>query len=125
VVSAAGNDGTTATDFPAGYPEVVSVAAVDDAGRHASFSNANDDVEIAAPGVRVLSTHRGGGYVRFSGTSMATPHVAGAAALLWGAHPRSTAAAIRARLDTTVTDAGPAGRDPRFGLGVLDLGRLP
>lgn len=125
IVGAAGNDGSTATDFPAGYPEVVSVAAVDDAGRHASFSNSNADVEIAAPGVRVLSTHRGGGYVRFSGTSMATPHVAGAAALLWGAHPRSSAAAMRTRLDATVTDAGPTGRDPRFGLGVLDLARLP
>lgn len=125
VVAAAGNDGTTATDFPAGYPEVVSVAAVDDAGRHASFSNANADVEIAAPGVQVLSTHRGGGYVRFSGTSMATPHVAGAAALLWGAHPRSTASAIRKQLDSSVADAGPAGRDPRFGWGVLDLAQMP
>ncbi|MGI8579112.1 MAG: S8 family serine peptidase [Solirubrobacteraceae bacterium] len=125
VVAAAGNDGNTATDFPAGYPEVVSVAAVDDAGRHASFSNANADVEIAAPGVQVLSTHRGGGYVRFSGTSMATPHVAGAAALLWGAHPRSTAASIRKQLDGSVTDSGPAGRDPSFGWGVLDLARVP
>lgn len=125
VVAAAGNEGNTATDFPAGYPEVVSVAAVDDAGRHASFSNANADVEIAAPGVQVLSTRRGGGYVRFSGTSMATPHVAGAAALLWGAHPRSTAASIRKQLDSSVADAGPAGRDPRFGWGVLDLARMP
>jgi subtilisin family serine protease len=124
VVAAAGNDGSTATDFPAGYPEVVSVAAVDDAGHHASFSNANADVEIAAPGVQVLSTRRGGGYVRFSGTSMATPHVAGAAALLWGAHPRSSAASIRKQLDTSVTDAGPSGRDSRFGWGVLDLARL-
>jgi thermitase len=121
LVAAAGNDGNSATEFPAGYPEVVSVAAVDDAGRHASFSNANADVEIAAPGVNVLSTKRGGGYVRFSGTSMATPHVAGAAALLWGDNRRATATAIRARLDAAIYDRGTEGRDPVFGFGVLDL----
>lgn len=124
LVAAAGNDGSTATEFPAGYPEVVSVAAVSDAGAHAAFSNVNDDVELAAPGVNVLSTKRGGGYVRFSGTSMATPHVAGATALVWDQHRRSTAASIRARLDGTVTDAGPAGRDATFGFGVLDLAKL-
>jgi len=124
LVAAAGNDGTTATEFPAGYPEVVSVAAVSDAGVHATFSNVNDDVELAAPGVNVLSTKRGGGYVRFSGTSMATPHVAGATALLWDQHRRSTAKSIRARLDATVADAGAAGRDRTFGFGVLDLSKL-
>jgi thermitase len=124
LVAAAGNDGTAATEFPAGYPEVVSVAAVDDHRRHADFSNANRDVEISAPGVSVLSTKRGGGYVRFSGTSMATPHVAGAAALLWGDVRRATAATIRARLDAATYDAGAAGRDARFGYGVLDLAGL-
>jgi thermitase len=124
VVAAAGNDGNASIEYPSGYPEVVSVAAVDDTGGHAGFSNANDKVEIAAPGVQVLSTKRGGGYVRFSGTSMATPHVAGAAALLWGLHRRSTAATIRADLDATVDDADPAGRDPYFGFGVLDLAKL-
>lgn len=124
VVAAAGNDGNSALDYPAAYPETVSVAAVDDAGAHAWFSNSNTDVEIAAPGVEVLSAKLGGGYVRESGTSMATPHAAGAAALEWQAHPRSTANAIRRRLDALVTDAGPAGRDPDFGFGVLDLARL-
>lgn len=121
IVAAAGNDGDTQTEYPAGYDEVISVAAVDDAGRHAAFSNANDDVEIAAPGVDVLSTRRGGGYVRFSGTSMATPHVAGAAALVWDSDPGASATEIRDRLDAAVIDRGPAGDDPRFGLGVLNL----
>lgn len=124
VVAAAGNDGTSALDYPAGYPEAVSAAAVDDGGEHAWFSNSNDDVEVAAPGVDVLSAKLGGGYVRESGTSMATPHVAGAAALEWDAHPRSTASAIRKRLDALGADAGAPGRDPDYGFGVLDLARL-
>jgi thermitase len=121
LVAAAGNDGDGTTEYPAGYPEVVSVAAVDDHGRHAPFSNVNGDVEIAAPGVGVLSAKLGGGYVRLSGTSMAAPHVAGAAALLLDANRRLTPAALRARLDATVRDIGPPGRDPQSGFGVLDL----
>jgi subtilisin family serine protease len=123
LVAAAGNDGSSALEYPAGYPEVVSVAAVDDSGRHAGFSNANNDVEIAAPGVNVLSTKRGGGYVRFSGTSMASPHAAGVAALIWDAHRRSDASAIRARLDAAVGDLGAPGRDPEFGFGLIDASR--
>src|SRR4051794_39575485 len=124
VVAAAGNDGSSALDYPAGYPEALSVAAVDDSGAHAYFSNSNPDVEIAAPGVDVLSAKLGGGYVRESGTSMATPHAAGAAALEWEAHPRSRASTIRKRLDALVADAGTPGRDPDFGFGILDLAGL-
>jgi thermitase len=124
LVAAAGNDGDTRTEYPAGYPEVVSVAAVGAGGARAPFSNANGDVEMAAPGVDVLSTRRGGGYVRFSGTSMATPHVAGAVALWWGAHRRSRADAIRTRLDAVADDLGAAGRDAEYGFGLLDLARL-
>jgi hypothetical protein len=53
---------------------------------------------------------------------MATPHVAGAAALLWDLHRRAAAGTIRNRLDETVTDLGPPGRDAQFGFGLLDLG---
>ena len=69
------------------------MAATDRNDARASFSNANADVEIAAAGVNVLSTKRGGGYVAFSGTSMATPHVAGVAALIAAKNPSFTAGA--------------------------------
>jgi subtilisin family serine protease len=108
-------------NYPAGYAEVVSVAATDSADRRASFSNANADVEIAAAGVGVLSTKRGGGYVAFSGTSMATPHVAGVAALIFGDNPGWTAAQVRAKLDTSVDDLGTPGRDTSFGFGRVNL----
>jgi subtilisin family serine protease len=121
IVAAAGNEGDATVDYPAGLAQVVSVGAVGRGDKPAPFSNRNADVEITAPGVDILSTKLGGGYVRLSGTSMATPHVSGAAALLWTAHPRSTAAGIRARLDAAVGDLGPAGRDDVFGLGRLDL----
>src|SRR3954451_3727687 len=124
VVAAAGNDGNSAVDYPAGYPEDLSVAGVDDRGTPPWFSNTTDDVEVAAPGVDVLSAKLGGGYVRESGTSMATPHAAGAAALEWEAHPRSTAKSIRARLDALAADAGAPGRDSQFGFGILDLARI-
>lgn len=124
LVAAAGNDGTGATEYPAGLPEVVSVAAVGAGDRAAPFSNHNDDVELAAPGVDVLSARLGGGYVSFSGTSMATPHVSGAAALLWDARRRATARSVRDRLDATVVDLGGPGRDAVFGFGRLDLAHI-
>jgi thermitase len=123
LVAAAGNDGDATVEYPAGLDQVVSVAAIDGGDRVAPFSNENADVELAAPGVDILSAKLGGGYVRMSGTSMATPHVAGAAALLWGDAPSATAGAIRRRLDAAVNDLGAPGRDSAYGYGVVDLAR--
>ena len=123
LVAAAGNDGDGRDEFPAALDQVVSVAATGPDDAVAAFSNENADVEVAAPGVDILSTKLGGGYVRLSGTSMATPHVSAAAALLWDREPTATATTIRRRLDAAVDDLGAPGRDPAYGFGRLDLAK--
>jgi serine protease len=119
LVAAAGNGGNTALSYPASYDAVVSVAAVDSSRNLASFSQRNAQVEIAGPGVGVNSTWNNGGYNSISGTSMASPHVAGVAALVWSNHPQCTAAQIRAALNATAQDRGTAGRDTSFGFGIV------
>jgi hypothetical protein len=94
-------DGGTLDFIPARFewPHIISVAATDHDDRIAAFSNwGAQHVDLAAPGVDIYSTVPGGGYALFSGTSMATPHVAGAAALIWSAFPSLTAAQVKARL---------------------------
>jgi thermitase len=124
LIAAAGNSGNSSVSYPAGYPEVVSVAATDHNDAKASFSQFNADVEIAAPGVNVTSTWLNGGYNTISGTSMATPHVAGVAALIAGANPSGGPAAWRATLDAAVDDLGTPGRDPQFGFGRVNLSKV-
>ncbi|ACA88898.1 S8 family serine peptidase [Shewanella woodyi] len=118
-IAAAGNDGNSTLSYPASYDEVMSVAAVDSSGTKASFSQYNSQVEIAAPGVDVNSTWNNGGYKSISGTSMATPHVAGVAALVWSHFPSCTPAEIRSALNATAEDRGSAGRDTSYGYGIV------
>lgn len=122
LVVAAGNDGRDASNtIPAAYPEPITVGAiVDTDGKpgglgpstnygaddtRASFSNYGAAVDLYAPGVSILSTVPGGGYQRWSGTSMATPHVTGAAALYLAQNPGASPAQVRSFL-TSVGEAG-------------------
>jgi serine protease len=118
-IAAAGNTGSTAPFYPASYASVVSVAAVDQSNVVADFSQKNEQVELAAPGVMILSTYKNGGYSYMSGTSMAAPHVTAAAALVWSGDPSLTNAEIRQALQDTALDLGDAGRDTSFGYGLI------
>ncbi len=119
VVAAAGNSGNTDYSVPASLDHVVSVASVGASGAKSGFSQANDRVDIAAPGENTLSTSRTGSYVSMSGTSMATPHVAGVAALVHGAIGNVGPDAIESILERSATDAGAAGYDTGFGFGIV------
>ena len=133
-VAAAGNESVNndvVRSYPASYrfANVISVAAIDSAGTLARFSNfGRTTVDVAAPGVGILSTVPGGGYASFSGTSMATPHVSGVVALLVAQHPEYSAAQLVQRvLGTTKPLAGLAARTVTGGLvdaaGVAGPGR--
>ena len=122
-IAAAGNAGNTAISYPAGYTGVMMVGAVDEFKAWASFSQYNSKMEIAAPGVSVLSTVplavKGTKYAYFNGTSMATPHVAAVAALVWSYYPSCTGSQIRTTLTKSAQDLGPVGRDTKFGFGLV------
>ncbi|ENM3920215.1 S8 family peptidase [Vibrio cholerae] len=119
LVAAAGNSGNGQFSYPASYDAVMSVAAVNNGGNVANFSQYNSQVEIAAPGVNVLSTGNNGGYLSYSGTSMASPHVAGVAALVWSYFPQCRPERVRQSLNQTALDRGATGRDPYYGWGII------
>ena len=118
-IAAAGNGGNSSLSYPASYDDVVSVAAVDSGERKASFSQYNSQVEIAGPGVGVNSTWNNNGYKSISGTSMATPHVSGVAALVWSHYPQCSNKQIRNVLNITAKDKGAAGKDTSYGYGIV------
>lgn len=110
VVAAAGNEGTDRPSYPGCSPGVIGVGATDQADRRADFSNHGGCVDIAAPGVDILSAIPGGDYASWSGTSMAAPHVAGVAALVLsaGVQPGSAWTVLRSSSDTGPADLGGA-----------------
>jgi thermitase len=86
VVAGAGNNGVSDPFYPAYYTNAIAVAATDHNDAKASFSNYGSWVDVAAPGVSILSTTNDGAYGLMQGTSMASPHVAGLAGLIWSAN---------------------------------------
>lgn len=131
IVAAAGNDFGVSNvqgvadipEYPASYPGVLGVGAVDSAGNRSSFSETKS-VGVVAPGSDLVSTGAGGAglVANQSGTSFATPFVAGAAALVRAYHPRLTAAQVVHRIEVTADHPAPADwlPDPQYGWGVVN-----
>lgn len=119
VVAAAGNDGRATKLWPAAYPTVVSVAAttiLDDVWPSSSFGK----VDVAAPGEGILTTALGNQFTRADGTSLATPHASGVAALVLAVAPDLSARDVRAILNASARDVLAPGFDARTGHGVVD-----
>ncbi|MFY0543625.1 S8 family serine peptidase [Brevibacillus sp. H7] len=120
VVVASGNEFDNAEGYwPAGYAEPMTVASVNSELESSEFSNFGSPVDIAAPGEEVLSTVLYNDYEYYDGTSMATPHVAGVAALVKLAHPEWGAQEIRAALENTARDLDRPGYDAATGHGLV------
>lgn len=128
-VAAAGNSGTCSGGsdtvvYPARYSSVLAVSATDASDSRPCFSSTGSKVELAAPGVNINSTKLGGGTTLYSGTSMATPHVAGVAALVAEAGIKAnqpqTGSSIRKILDSTAYDLGTVGIDTFYGYGLVN-----
>lgn len=121
LVAAAGNSGpgNNTVGFPAKYPHVMAISAVDSSDVIAGFSSRGPEIEVCAPGVSIISTTRGGGTGPMSGTSMACPHVSGVAALAWGSHRGSNNKQVRWLLNTFNDNVGD--QDPeKYGKGRVD-----
>ena len=126
IVAAAGNNAQAGNPvmYPGAYPEAIAVAAVDNAYQRAPFSEMRSYVDVAAPGVSILSAwgSSDSAYAYASGTSMATPYVSATAALMLSQRPQLTPDQVQARIEATALDLGPKGKDPAFGAGLVEPG---
>ena len=122
VVSSAGNGGAAAdrSSYPAAYPGVIAVAAVDKNGDHASFSTHRWYASVSAPGVEVVIADPDRTYYNGWGTSAASAYVSGTAALIRSANPRLSPAQVKQVLEDTTRDRPKGGRDDEVGTGLVD-----
>ncbi|MFC6022185.1 type VII secretion-associated serine protease mycosin [Plantactinospora solaniradicis] len=122
LVAAAGNrqDSAPAASYPAAYPGVLGVGAIDIAGARSSGSQVGDHVDLVAPGTAVVGAARAGGHDYYDGTSFAAPFVAGTAALVRTAWPELTAAQVAERLMATASPARGGRNSREYGAGVVD-----
>lgn len=123
VVASAGNEGDSRYDYPASYPGVISVGAIDRQGNPANFSNHNDQVDVVAPGVEIKACRPGNSYDCLNGTSFSAPMVTGTAAMLKSLDQSLQPDAICKIIQETSCDLGSPGRDNYYGYGVVDMGR--
>jgi len=125
IAAAAGNSGSSIPWYPAAYDNCISVAATDSNDSKASFSNFGSTIDIAAPGVDILSTywdtHDWHNYLSLDGTSMATPHVAGLASLLFSQDSGIINSQVRSLIENNADDLGSLGWDQYFGNGRINL----
>ncbi|TWT27868.1 S8 family serine peptidase [Planomicrobium sp. CPCC 101110] len=117
VVAAAGNDALSDSHYPSSYKNVISVASTTSEDKQSDFSNYGPTVDLAAPGTDIFSTLPNNAYGWMSGTSMASPVIAGVAALLKAKEPLLTNKEIANRLFLTAKDLGVAGKDVKYGYG--------
>lgn len=122
VVASAGNGGESGdrVSYPAAYPGVIAVAAVDRRGRKAKFSTRNWYATVSAPGVDVVIADPDRSYYEGWGTSAAAAFVSGAVALVKAAHPDLSPAQIKKLLEDTASDSPAGGRDDARGHGMVD-----
>ena len=125
VICAAGNSGNAGVGYPGGYTNTIAVGAYDEYGRVAGFSSKGPEVDFAKPGVAIYSTYLNNSYSRMSGTSMATPFMAGVVALLlskWKSDKRQyTVDDVIDKLKAHAVDKGSQGKDENWGHGVVDV----
>lgn len=127
LVAAAGNRPYYPVDYPAAYPEVISVVSTND-NDQIDILCPRGKIDISAPGINIYSTFKGGSYSTLTGTSMAAPHVTGVVALLLSTPVKSdlngdgkvTPLEVKQRLQSTATDLGVAGIDDTYGAGLLN-----
>lgn len=131
IVAAMGNNGKEMKAYPAATPGVLAVGASDAQDQRATFSQFGDWMSVSAPGVKILSAlptyphpHKELNYGAVSGTSMATPAVAGAAALLRSRWPELSRAEVKAKIEAGTDDRGEPGFDPYYGHGRLNLAKV-
>lgn len=121
LVAASGNDASSQPSYPAAYPQVMAVSAVDHNKKQAEFSNYGDYVAVTAPGVDIASTYISSDYAALSGTSMACPHVTALASLIRSVQPDMKNTDVIKVIRQTAIDLGPPGKDPAFGYGLINV----
>lgn len=121
LVAAAGNGGGDGIDYPAAFADVVAVGSVDAEARRSSFSDYGPEIDIVAPGSSIMSSIGFNEYGLLSGTSMATPLVSSAIALVRALVPSLSSSTIYEIMTANAVDLGAAGFDQYYGYGLLDV----